>query len=211
MHVSQLELGVLELGDAPAELDALLGVLDGLLDGSLGPDPGPGRQYRYGRRPGSSWRCEALALLAQQAVLGDNAVLHNQLTGGGALDAHLLLVLAHGEAGVGALHDEGGDLLLLAAALVGGNAGDGKDHEHVGVAGVGDEDLGAVGGIQFSPFSSSTAVVCWALGIGAGARLGQAERADPLAGAQLGQVILLLLLGAVLIDGSAAQGGVGGR
>ena len=209
MHVSQLELGVLELGDAPAELDALLGVLDGLLDGSLGQTQGLGGNTDTAAVQGLHGDTEALALLAQQAVLGDNAVLHNQLTGGGALDAHLLLVLAHGEAGVGALHDEGGDLLLLAAALVGGNAGDGKDHEHVGVAGVGDEDLGAVED-PVLPLLVQHGGGLLALGIGAGARLGQAERADPLAGAQLGQVILLLLLGAVLIDGSAAQGGVGG-
>ena len=47
--------------------------------------------------------------------------------------------------------------------------------------------------------------------IGTGIGLGQAKGADPLAGAELGQVLLLLLLGAVLKDGGAAQGGVGGH
>ena len=50
-----------------------------------------------------------------------------------------------------------------------------------------------------------------ALGVGTGTGLGQAERADPLAAAQLGQVLGLLLGGAVLIDGSRAQRGVGGQ
>ena len=35
MHFSQLELGVLELGDALAKLDTLLGVLDGLIHGTF--------------------------------------------------------------------------------------------------------------------------------------------------------------------------------
>ena len=48
-----------------------------------------------------------------------------------------------------------------------------------------------------------------ALSIGAGTGLGQAESADPLAAAQLGQVLFLLGGGAVLIDGRSAQRGVG--
>ena len=47
-------------------------------------------------------------------------------------------------------------------------------------------------------------------GVGAGVRLGEAESADPLAAGELGQVLLLLGLGAVLQDGGAAEGGVGG-
>ena len=35
VHLGQLELGVLELGDTLAELHALLGVLDGFLNGAL--------------------------------------------------------------------------------------------------------------------------------------------------------------------------------
>ena len=50
-----------------------------------------------------------------------------------------------------------------------------------------------------------------ALRIGAGTGLGQAESADPLAAAQLGQVLFLLGGGAVLIDGSSAQRGVSGQ
>ena len=74
------------------------------------------------------------------------------------------------------------------------------DDEHVGVAGVGDEDLGAVED-PVLPLLVQHGHGLLALGVGAGAGLGQAEGAQPLAGAQLGQVLLLLLLGAVLIDG----------
>src|SRR5699024_6148837 len=126
--------------------------------------------------------------------------------GGGAADAHLLLRLADLEAGVGALNDEGGDLLLLAAALVQHGAGDGDDDEHVGVARVGDKDLGAV---ELPVVALVHGVGLLDLGVGAGAGLGQAESADPLAAAQLGQVLGLLLRGAVLVDGGVAQRSVG--
>ena len=47
------------------------------------------------------------------------------------------------------------------------------------------------------------------LGVGAGAGLGQTESADPLAAAQLGQVLFLLGGSAVLVNGSGAQRGMG--
>ena len=90
------------------------------------------------------------------------------------------------------------------------DAGHGDDHEHIGIAGVGDEDLGAVENPVLALLVQHGHGLL-PLGVGAGAGLGQAEGAQPLAGAQLGQVLLLLLLGAVLIDGGRAQGGVGGE
>ena len=88
----------------------------------------------------------------------------------------LVLGLADLEAGIGALNDEGADLLLLAAALVGDKAGDGNDDEHIGKACVRDEDLGAVQlpvvalvngeGLLAASSSwrtaSSRRIVCWA-------------------------------------------------
>ena len=118
------------------------------------------------------------------------------------MQAHLLLVLADGEAGEGGLHDEGGDAL---GAL--GLIGHGKDHEHIGHIAVGDEDLGAVHHI----------VVALQLGlgltlgsVGTGVGLSQSEGADLVTGGQHGQILGLLLLGAVGQDGVAAQAVVGG-
>ena len=48
-------------------------------------------------------------------------------------------------------------------------------------------------------------------GVGAGVGLGQAEGPDLFAGAQVGQVLFLLLLGAEGVDGVGAQRGVGGE
>src|SRR5699024_756556 len=206
LHLGQLELGVLELGDAAAKLLALLDVGHGLVDGAFRNAQGLGGDADAAAVQGRHGQLEAAALDAQQAVLGDQAVFHDQLAGGGAADAHLLLGLADLEAGVGALDDEGGDLLGLAAALVHHGAGDGNDDEHVGKACVGDKDLGAV---QQPAVLTLHGVGLLALGVGAGAGLGQAESAQPLAAAQLGQVLGLLLGGAVLVNGRSAQRGVG--
>ena len=117
------------------------------------------------------------------------------------MESQLFLVLAHGEAGEAALHNEGGDP-LGALALV----GHGEHHEHVGHIAVGDEYLAAVHHI----------VVALQLrlrlslgGVGAGVGLRQGERAHMVPGGQHGQVLRLLLGGAVGHNGVAAQTIVG--
>ena len=119
------------------------------------------------------------------------------------MQAHLLLVLAHGEAGEAALHDEGGD---AAGAL--GLVGHGEDHEHVGHVAVGDEDLGAVEDIVVAVQLGLGLALG---GVGTGVGFGQAEGADLVALGQHGQVLGLLGLGAVGDDGIAAQAVVGGH
>ena len=77
--------------------------------------------------------------LAEQVLLGNAAVVENKLAGGGAADAHLLFLLAEGEAGRPFLHDEGAG---AARPLCG--VGQGDDGVYLGLAAVGDELLGAV-------------------------------------------------------------------
>ena len=119
------------------------------------------------------------------------------------MQAHLLLVLAHGEAGEAALHDESGDAL---GAL--GLVGHGEHHEHVGHIAVGDEDLGAVHHIVVA-LQASLGLALGSVGTGVG--LGQSESADLVAGGEHGQVLGLLLGSAVGQDGIAAQAVVGGH
>ena len=119
-------------------------------------------------------------------------------------------MLALGEAGVGLLHDESGDLLQAAAALVGDLAGDGDDHEGVSHVTVGDEALAAVEDVVLAGLIQDGGGLL-ALCVGAGAGLGQAKCADLAAGAQVGQILHLLLLGAVLKNGSSTQGGMRGN
>ena len=203
VHIGQLELGVLELAQALAELDTLLGVLDGLVDSALAQAQGLRGDADPAAVQGLHGDREALALFAQQVLLGDDAVLKDQVAGGGAADAHLLLVLAGGEAGEALFHNEGGDA-VVALGLV----GHGKDHEGVSHVAVGDEALGAVEDVVVALQHRHGLL---AGGIGTGVGLGQAEGADLLAGEQVRQVLALLLLGAVLKDRGAAQGGMCGN
>ena len=102
----------------------LFDVGNGLVDGALGNAQSLGSDADTAAVQRSHGQLEALALDAEQTILRDDAVFHDQLAGGGTTDAHLVLGLADLEAGIGALYDEGADLLLLAAALVGGQAAD---------------------------------------------------------------------------------------
>ncbi len=202
MHVGQLELGVLELAQPSAELNALLRVLHGLINGAFGQTQslrGDADTAAVQRLHGN---LEALTLFAQQVLLRHDAVFKNQIAGGAAANAHLLLVLTHGEAGEGFFHDEGGDT-MVAGLLI----GHGEHHKGVGHGAVGDKALGAVKYIVVAIQHSHGLL---AGGVGSGAGLGKAESADLLAGKQVGQILLLLLLGAVLKNGSAAQRGMSG-
>ena len=203
LEVGHLELRVLELGDAAAELLALLGVLDGLVHSTLGDAEGLAGDTDTAAVEGLHGEAEAFAQLTQLTVFRDAAILEDKLGGGAAADTHLLLLLADAEAGVGLLDDEGADA-LGAEALV----GHGDDDEHVGVAAVGDENLAAVEHPLVAVEDSGGLLTG---GVGTGVGLGEAEGADPLAAGELGQVLHLLLLGAGLKDGGGAEAGVGGE
>ena len=117
---------------------------------------------------------------------------------------HLVLSLTDGEARVGALHDKGGALLGGTALLVRHDIGDSNNDKDVCVAGVGDEDLGTVQ----DPITGLGVLLCkglLTLCIGAGTRLGQAESTQPLAAAQLRQILCLLLGSTIFINRSSTQ------
>ena len=204
VHIGQLELGVLELAQATAELDALLGVLDRLVDGALGKTQSLGSNADTAAVEGLHSDLEALAFLTEQVLLGNDAILENEVAGGAAADTHLLLVLAGGEAGEGALDDESGNA-VVALALV----GHGEDDEGGGNVAVGNEALAAVEDVVAVLILDSDGLLAGSVRAGAG--LGQTERADLAAGEKVGQILHLLLLGAVLEDRGAAQGGMSGN
>ena len=103
------------------------------------------------------------------------------------------------------LHDEGGESPLAPGAV-----SHGDDDEHVGIARVGDEDLGSVENIVFAPLIQDGHGLD-AAGVGARAGLRQAEGAQPLPGAEPGKVFPLLGLGAEVVDGVDAEAGMGGE
>ena len=107
------------------------------------------------------------------------------------------------EAGEALLHDKRGDT-VVAGLLV----SHGEDDEGVGHITVGDEALGAVQHIVIA-LQHGGGLLAGSVGTGVG--LGQTEGADLAAGAQVGQILLLLLLSAVFINGGAAQRSMGGK
>src|SRR5262249_59203586 len=100
------ELNGLVLDDGPAKLDTLLGIAGGEVKGSLGDTKG---------LSGDAWAravkrhkadLKAITLLAKKVLGGDDAILEDQFAGLGAADAHLILDLAHMEAGGAALDNK---------------------------------------------------------------------------------------------------------
>lgn len=131
---------------------------------------------------------EALALGAEQGGGRDADVLQDQLGGGLAAQAELAVDRAAGEAGGVRGDEEGGDALVTRGVI-----GAGEQQDDIGPGAVGDEHLGAVHDVVVAVADRAGGEVS---GVGAGARLGEAEAAERLAGGEPGQPRPLLLLGA---------------
>jgi hypothetical protein len=108
-HVGDLEGNGLLLADGTAELDALLGVFHRRVKGSLGDAQSLGRDADAPAVQSGHGDLEALALLAQEIFLRDLHVVEDELAGGGGTDAHLVVVVAEGEALPALFENEGGD------------------------------------------------------------------------------------------------------
>ena len=161
-----------------------------------------GGQVDAGLVEGVHEAVEALALLAQQAVGRDRAVLQEHLgVDDGAL-AHLAHRLAEGDARVGLLDHEGGD------ALGAGAGSDGReDHVVLGDAAVGDPGLLAVQDVVVTGAHGGGG---HGGGVRADAGLGRGQRGERrLRPAQRRQPALLLV-GRADLDHGAAEEGAGG-
>ena len=202
VHIRKLELRVLHLGQALAKLLALLNVLDGFLHRALADAERLGSDADAAAVKRLHCDSKALALFAEQVLFGNDAVFHDKLAGRAAADAHLLFLLANGEAREVLFNDERRNA-LVARLLV----GHGEDDVHMRIARIGNEDLGAVEHIMIVNQFCGRLL---AGSIRARVGLGEAERADPFAGKELRQVLHLLLFGAVLIDRRAAERSVRG-
>ena len=140
---------------------------------------------------------EALVLLAEEVLDGDLHVDERQLGGVGGLQAELVELAADGVAlGLGVDGEEGD---AEAAVLGGGRGGAGADDHAVGVHAAGDEGLGAVEDVVRAVLGELGGGL-HAREVGAGARLGHREGPHLLAGDELRQVALLLLVGGEHLD-----------
>ena len=138
---------------------------------------------------------EADALLLADEVVGrDGVVIEVQLYRVQAAVTQLVQVASHLEPGsrLSPLHHEGAQP-PVARLHVAVRAG--QQAEHIAVAPVGDEHLGAVDDVFLSVLGGRGLEVG---DVGAAARLRQRQPAPLLAGGQVGQETLLLLLGAVV-------------
>ena len=202
-HVRQFEGNGLLCRDGLPELDALLGVGQRVLKGPLGDTQCLRRDTDAPAVQRGHGDLKAVALLAQQVLLGYLHVVEDQLRRGGGANSHLVVVVAEFKALPALLHDEGGD-----APGADVRRGDGEYHIGVRLGRVGDKYLTAVEQVMVA------LVQCRgfrAAGVRPGVRLGEAEGAQLFAFCQRHEILLLLLLRAVGEDGPRAQGHVGGE
>ena len=139
-----------------------------------------------------------LPISPEEVLLGDLGVGEDQGPGGAALDAGLLLLGAQGDPGRALLDDEGREVLAVHL---------GEGDVDVGEAGVREPHLLAVQDPVLA-VGREHRLGLGVHGVAGRAGLGERVRADPLAGGELGQVLLLLGLGAEVDDGQGADAGV---
>ena len=118
-------------------------------------------------------------------VSGDTHLVKDHVSGVGATDAHLVLMLAHGHAGSVPFHDEQGDAVLALGGVCGAGHG-----IQVGYTAVGDEGLAAGDDILIAVLDSLGLAVA---GIGAGLRLGDTHSPESTFSQALTPILLLLL------------------
>ena len=151
--------------------------------------------------------CETLAADTEQVVLRNTAVLENQFIGCGTADTHLLFLDTECESRCSLFHDECGEALLLAAALVFHDIGVSDDDVDICFLTIGDEALGAVE----HPFLCFFIKYCFGLCtlcIRTGARFGQRKRAELFTLCQRYKVLLFLFFGTVGHDRIDAERGM---
>ena len=193
VHVGQLGLHQLEVGDRPAELLALRDILERQVEAALrGADDRRREEGALDVEPAHDDR-HAVVFRPEQVLRRHPAVVEHQLAGGRAAPAHLPELFPGAESGEAALDDEGRNSLGTA---LGGRLG--VDEHHVGDRPVGDEHLPAREQVVVALAPRHRAHAAQRVRPRPG--FGQAERTDPFARAEPGQVPELLRLGAVAQD-----------
>ena len=181
-----------------SEGGARLRVLRRLADGQLGAAGHARAQLEAPDVEDVERDLVALADLAQQVLFRDDRVLQDERPGGGALDARLLLLGAQAHAGRALVDDERGEVLAVHLR---------ERDVDVGEAGVREPHLLAVQD-PARAVGREDRPGLRVHGVRGGARLRERVGADPLAGHELGQVLLLLLGRAEVDDGQRADAGV---
>ena len=195
-HVGQLFLDQLVRGQWPAELLAVQHVLAGAVKAVFGrAQRAPGDAVARAVQTGE--RAFQAAHVRERVFFGAEHLVHHDLAGDRGPQTHLAVDRRGAQALAAFFQDEAANLAALGPFAIFG-----PHHKHVGDGRVGDPHLG-----------TRQAVATWhlfgagdhAAGVRAVIGLGQAETAHPLAAGQFGQELLLLRLGAKLVDGHHHQ------
>ncbi|MEY3262096.1 MAG: hypothetical protein RLZZ620_1147 [Pseudomonadota bacterium] len=186
-HPGELHLNELERRDGLVELDAGLGVLDGrVVTGHRRAERAPG-DAKAGVVEARERPTEALHA-GEQAILGDAAVLEDELGGDRGLQGVFAVHLRRGEARVTLLDDEAADLAVELR----------PDHGDMRQGAVGDPHLRAVEHVAVAVIDG---LGQHAARVRAEVGLGEAEAADHAAGGHLGEVLQPLGFSAEAADG----------
>src|SRR6266540_862349 len=185
-HLGQIETDRLELAESTAKLPTLLRILERRFVRAP-RDPHGERRDRDPAGVQDLHRVgESFPLRPEEVLLRDPAVLHHERAGVGSPHAELVLLLAHPDARIVELDDEGGD-----PAVTLGRFGHGHQDGHAADRCVGDEVLRAV--------QDPAGAIAHGRGLGparVGARLGlgQTPRRQPLSRSKPGHVTAALRL-----------------
>ena len=195
LHVGQLLLDQLVGGQRPAKLLAVQHILAGAVEAVLGsaqraPSDAVARAVQAGERAFQA------AHVGESVFLGAEHPVHHDLAGDRRTQTHFAVDRRRAQARSTLVQDEAADRAFVVL---------GPHQKYIGDRRVADPHLGARQAVAAGHLLRAGD---HAAGVRAVVGLGQAEAADPLAARQLGQVFLLLRLGAELIDRHHHQRGL---
>ena len=197
-HLRQLLANQAEVRDALAESLALFGIGNRILQRSARAADAARAQLEAAYVQNVERDDVAFADLAEHVLHRHLAIVQDERRGGRAADAHLLFFRADGEAREIFLDQERGELLAIDF---------GEDGEQVGEVGVGDPHLFAVQDVVLAVGRKHGAGAA-VHRVGAAGAFRKRVGADHFGRSQLGQIFLLLLLGAEEDDRQRADAGV---
>lgn len=200
VHVGELALQKLVVGNGLAELGSGVDVRKSLVQSSVHETDGAGGKHQSLEIKTRHEHVDSAVELAQNVVLGNENVLEDELSGVGASHTELVELSRAGEASHGLLDKEGGD-----SSGTGRGISLGVHDEVVGIGTVGDPHLGTVEDVASLDLLGSG---LHGDNVGSGTGLGHGQGTNLLTGNQIGEVLFALLRGRVQRQLVDAQLGV---
>ena len=198
-HGGQTQLSGGELGDGLAAVQLLLAVLQSDVCSAQSGADEHGGEAQLTISGGAQQLSEAVAGLAQELILGDNDVVHEDIIDLGAAIADLLPGRGDGVAFAELVNDQAGDQVLAGLLVL----QQGEQNAGAVITSVGDEALHAVQLVGAVGLLLQTGLQH--LGVRTGVGLGESEGDGLLAAAAGSQILQLLLVVSIQIQSLQAQ------